>query len=172
MLILAVRPGARRLFSVALVAAVAGGSCALSQGASGSGAPGSETPSATLATPAPSGSGTAEASPAGPVFVVLPVSPLAEPPSSVPVTCGGEALNGHIYLRADGREIFGEWGGSRLRLQWPPGFRAVFDPDFTAVLDARGDVFARPGDELNTPPGQDLFRGLNTCYSPGGIDFW
>lgn len=103
---------------------------------------------------------------ATPRLVELPVSVFAVNPSAV---CAGVALEGAIHLDADLNEVFGRWGEAKVPVTWPKGFRAVFAPGFIEVIDDRGAVFARAGDDINTT--ESTFHGRRICTG-AGIAFW
>jgi hypothetical protein len=112
-----------------------------------------------------------------PVNVELPVSAFASPQETdsygnpVPRTCPVVSWSGPIYLREVSGRIVGVLGETRIfPIFWPSGFRAVFDPDFSAVITESGAVFARSGDDLNSDVGGH-YHGRNDCISDQ-IDYW
>jgi hypothetical protein len=100
-------------------------------------------------------------------LVALPVSVFATDSTAA---CAGEALDGPVYLRAEGDRVYGQWGAQNLPLQWPVGFQAVFSPGFAEVLDDDGNVFAKAGDDINSS--SDTFHGRHECIGPSGISLW
>ncbi|HEX7950895.1 MAG TPA: hypothetical protein VF494_11145 [Candidatus Limnocylindrales bacterium] len=103
-------------------------------------------------------------------LVELPVSVFASPGilgSGDPPSCAVTLIEGPIYLRAIGDRVVGMSGDRALDITWPIGFRAVFNPDFTAVITDSGRVWALAGDNVN--PGSDAyFRTVHAC----GLMFW
>ena len=85
---------------------------------------------------------------ASPIVVKLPTPPGLGPAGIT--TCAGIGLStvlkgDPVDPRVAWLEPFGGGADPTVRLLWPPGYAARFDPDLE-VLDERGDVVMRAGD--------------------------
>jgi hypothetical protein len=81
--------------------------------------------------------------------VALPVQPLVDAPSGIPVACAGVGID--AILRGDATDPRVAWLvnslGTRVDVEWPVGYKARFSPKLE-VLDAAGTVVLREGDAV------------------------
>lgn len=79
-------------------------------------------------------------------------------------------IGGRIILSSAPTGIVGHAdSGYDLPIFWPPGFRAVFDPEFSHVLSNTGVVFATAGEDTNVHLKTGRWNGLNACPTGDGI---
>jgi hypothetical protein len=83
-------------------------------------------------------------------------------------------MRGPILLRVNAtNDVVGvDPSRNEFEIRWPPGYRAVFDPDFEGVIDEAGNVVARANQDLiatSTGFGKYLVC-LNGAQAP--IDVW
>jgi hypothetical protein len=109
-------------------------------------------------------------------FVILDTMPgtgLGPPPRGG--GCGSVAFL-DLRLRGDPDRVPAVWveavhDGTPLRVVWPPGFRARFEPDLV-LYDARGRLVAREGDILTNGGGDPDFADRPmTLSSFNGVDY-
>lgn len=100
-------------------------------------------------------------------FLALPASPFADGQT----ICAGVSHAGPIRLAEINGAIVGDAGTVQIQIRWPPGYRAKVDPQFSEVVTDTGEVFARAGDDINSP--SDVFNGHLICLdSSFGMDIW
>jgi hypothetical protein len=84
--------------------------------------------------------------------------------------CAGVELGGQIFLVATVEGVVGQSAaGPVLKIYWPPGFQAIFDPDFKAVVDSDGAVIASAGDEINGLVSRGRWNGRTACATGDSI---
>jgi len=110
-----------------------------------------------------------------PIASATPSSVLRSLPTFTPVSgvrlCAGEAVHGPLRLSAVSGAIVAVGTTRNFRIVWPPGYVALFSPDFVGVLTDRGDVFARAVDDLNSPDGM-TYNGHIICVEGPLIEVW
>jgi hypothetical protein len=89
-------------------------------------------------------------------------------PTTDPVVnaCPGIEIGGPLVLTSTPTGIVATTNsGQDLPVFWPPGFRAIFDPSFSSVVDDRGAVFATAGEDIHPYVTTGQWGGFNACVT-------
>ena len=116
---------------------------------------------------APSAAPASSASPTeGPFRPVLTVPPGLD-------ACAGVLYHPvPIFLVADGTDVVGRRAnGDNLLIYWPPGTQAVFDPDFSRVVDEDHETIATAGENIRPHLDGD-WLGWHVCTTRSSIFFY
>lgn len=84
--------------------------------------------------------------------------------------CAGDLILSPVVLASTATGIVGRLSnGFTIKLFWPPGFSAIYDPLFSRVLTDRGEVFTTAGEDISGHLDGGKWNGMNVCPAGDSI---
>jgi hypothetical protein len=109
--------------------------------------------------------GTAQATPSpAPTTFYLPL-----PTTGFMDACAGDEWRSRVFLVSTPAGVVGRVdGGAVVKIFWPPGFSAIYDPLFSRVVTESGEVFATAGEDISVHLKGSTWNGVNVCPAGRG----